>query len=175
MLVVIIRTALKRLGLQRKGLRRKPTTCREHFWWPSHMATSWLPGQAGQTALLALASLCGRLLCQIPAPHLCRGALSPGQALNQRLMGLGVYIFQGPCPLGGKLTQRCVFFTGSQSSPAELSFSYPQSRSACSRELYQLTFHLFSLPHFLSKYLRYHFPNKALVPKFSLRACFWKI
>ena len=104
-----------------------------------------------------------------------RGALSPGQALNQRLMGLGVYIFQGPCPLGGKLTQRCVFFTGSQSSPAELSFSYPQSRSACSRELYQLTFHLFSLPHFLSKYLRYHFPNKALIPKFSLRACFWKI
>ena len=27
-------------------------------------------------------------------------------------------------------TQRCVFLTGSQSSPAELSFSYPQSRSA---------------------------------------------
>lgn len=109
--------------------------------------------------------------CQIPAPHLCRGALPPGQATTDVTWCINI----PGSPSLGKKTQRCVFLTGSQSSPAELSFSYPQSRSACSRELYQLTFHLFSLPHFLSKYFRYHFPNKVLAPKFSLRVCFWEI
>lgn len=109
--------------------------------------------------------------CQIPAPHLCRGALPPGQATTDATWCINI---PGSLSLGRK-TQRCVFLTGSQSSPAELSFSYSQSRSACSRELYQLTFHLFSLPHFLSTYFWYHFPNKVLAPKFSLRVCFWEI
>ena len=103
-----------------------------------------------------------------------QGYTAPRTSPQPKTDGTWCIYIPGSLSLGRK-TQRCVFFTGSQSSPAELSFSYPQSRSACSRELYRLTFHLFSLPHFLSKYFRYHFPNKVLVPKFSLRVCFWEI